>query len=440
MSEGSPTHSIWKRLVLFLVIGLSVLLLLFSPIGHNWGASAFLVLLVVLLNLFLIWRLFAAQPREAEVLRPHMIYPDEQPAVIREVMDVRVATDDGGVRIFRGHLLESPATVFEKLKATFGSETTAMLQDDEKLGAAIYLMPAQIERVTMERSSRPIIHWLLLLMTVLTTTWAGAFYLGVNLLRQPEKFAIGLPYALGLIAILGCHELGHYFAARAHKMNVTPPFFIPVPFALGTFGAFIKMRSPPEDRTSLFDMAVAGPLAGLVVAIPTLLIGLRHSKVLTELPPGFENMAPPPPTSSVLFQVLAQLSFRADIMQHGYVELHPLAFAGTLGLLVTALNLMPIGQLDGGHIARAMFGTRVGTGVGRAAMLLLFVYAIKEPTFLVWAFVVFFLTRTVTPPLNDLTPITAGRKALGWITFVILALIIPLPDSWMAWLMQHFPA
>src|ERR1700704_7034538 len=95
--------------------------------------------------------------------------------------------------------------------------------------------------------------------------------------QEPGRFAVGLPYSIGLLSILGVHELGHYFAAKYHGMRVTPPYFIPVPFGLGTFGAFIQMKSPPENRRALFDVAVAGPLAGLVVAIPAALIGLHHS-------------------------------------------------------------------------------------------------------------------------------------------------------------------
>src|SRR5579859_4291589 len=113
---------------------------------------------------------------------------------------------------------------------------------------------------------------------------------------------VGLPYSLGLLTILGVHELGHFFAARHHGMDVTPPYFIPVPFALGTFGAFIKMRSPAEDRRSLFDVAVAGPLAGLVIAIPALLIGLHSSVVV---PGAFEPYQGPlsdtSPGSSILY-------------------------------------------------------------------------------------------------------------------------------------------
>jgi Zn-dependent protease len=116
------------------------------------------------------------------------------------------------------------------------------------------------------------LHWLLFVATIATTTWAGALPAGVNLLQQPERFAVGLPYSLGFLLILGAHEMGHYLTARRYGIQVTPPFFVPVPFALGTFGAFIKIKSITPNRRSLFDVAVAGPLSGLVFAIPALLI------------------------------------------------------------------------------------------------------------------------------------------------------------------------
>ena len=110
------------------------------------------------------------------------------------------------------------------------------------------LIPKPVEAATMERPVRPWLHWLLFGLTFLTTTFAGAAHQGINLLRDPGLFSVGMPYSVALLAILGCHELGHYFTARHHGMRVTPPFFIPVPFALGTFGAFIQMRSPAENR------------------------------------------------------------------------------------------------------------------------------------------------------------------------------------------------
>lgn len=284
----------------------------------------------------------------------------------------------------------------------------------------------------MERPSRPWVHWLLFVLTILTTTWAGALHQGINLLQDPSQFTVGLPYALGLLAILGVHELGHYFMARDHGMNVTPPYFIPVPFALGTFGAFIKMKSPPEHRRALFDVAVAGPLAGLVVAIPALVLGLKasffsgHGPRLVEEFFGGTSVS-----SSILFGLLAKFTFGDAVSYDTVLRLSPLAFAGWLGLFITALNLVPVGQLDGGHIARAMFGSRGGQVISSVAMWSLLLLALFVwPGLMLWALIVFFLAGRGTPPLNDVTPLTPGRRVLGYFSFaILLSILVPMPRA-----------
>jgi membrane-associated protease RseP (regulator of RpoE activity) len=176
--------------------------------------------------------------------------------------------------------------------------------------------------------------------------------------------------------------------ARRHAMDVTPPYFIPVPFGLGTFCALIQMRSPPANRKALFDVAVAGPLAGLVIAVPALLLGLRFSSITASsdgtLSHGFLQGATV--GSSILFTLLTKLSL-GDAAQYGaLVQLIPLAFAGWLGLFITALNLLPVGQLDGGHITRAMFGSRVGQTISSVAMWSLFLLAMFVwPGLMLWA-------------------------------------------------------
>jgi membrane-associated protease RseP (regulator of RpoE activity) len=161
----------------------------------------------------------------------------------------------------------------------------------------------------------------------------------------------GPAFAATLMGILLCHELGHYVVARHHRVPVSLPFFIPLPISLGTMGAVIRMKQPIDDRRALFDVGAAGPVAGLVVAIPLLVIGLVLSPV-----------GPSPPDSgqegnSILYALLKYVVFGRWLPGDGVdVQLHPMAFAAWVGLLVTMINLMPIGQLDGGHIARAALG------------------------------------------------------------------------------------
>ncbi len=201
--------------------------------------------------------------------------------------------------------------------------------------------------------------------------------------------------------------------------------------ALGTFGAFIQMRSPTENRRALFDVAVAGPLAGLAVAIPALLVGLQTSTIVPGDVSALPTMSGTSAGSSALFALLAKTSI-GPALEYGHaLQLSPLAFAGWLGLLVTALNLLPIGQLDGGHIAYAMFGHRIGTVVSTVAMWSLLLLAVFVwPGLTMWAILIFFIAGTAVPPLNDLTPLTPGRTVLGFATFAILLLILmPLPHT-----------
>lgn len=307
----------------------------------------------------------------------------------------------------------------------------APVVDENEQPVSAPAAPAREEIV--EREPQAWVNLLLFALTVGTTTFAGAAHRGVDLLREPSRFSVGLPYAFGLLLILGFHEFGHYFMARRHGIRVTLPYFIPVPFALGTFGAFIKMRSPAQNRRALFDVAVAGPIAGLIIAIPALVIGLRSSAIITAPDVTADGMMHHGASagSSVLLAFLAKLSLGRELLEGHVLQLSPLAFAGWLGLLVTALNLLPIGQLDGGHIARAMFGQRTGETIGSVAMwTLLLLGLFVWPGLLTWAIIVFFIAGGAAPPLNDVAPLEPSRRWLGYAAFAILALIItPLPHT-----------
>lgn len=424
------------RILLILSLLVPLIALLLLP-GGTMLSEGLWFWLILLMCVWMLWMMLAAgreekTPQDVEQAGPRMLGVEEQPHTIRELMDVRIATEEADVRVFRGRLKTSAETAFLRLQDEFSERTVPLVQQDEQTGAAILLMPKAVEEATLERSTRSWLHWLLFGLTFLTTTWAGAMHQGVNLLEEPARFAVGLPYSVGLLLILGVHELGHFFTARKHGIKVTPPFFIPVPFALGTFGAFIQMKSPTQNRRSLFDVAVAGPLAGLLVAVPALLIGLQNSEVLSpDVEPSRSMMGGTSVGSSLLFALISKVVIGEQLHDGNVLRLSPLAFAGWLGLLVTALNLLPIGQLDGGHIARAMFGRRVGEIISSVAMWSLFLLALFVwPGLLFWAILVFFIAGRGTPPLNDLTPISPRRMGLGYATFLILALIlIPLPHA-----------
>jgi membrane-associated protease RseP (regulator of RpoE activity) len=336
----------------------------------------------------------------------------------------------GGVFEFYGSLRGAAEQMYTKIRAAFAGEpVTPVLLEGEHNEVCVLFLPKESEQPAAEKP-RWWLHWALLLATLATTTWAGALHAGVDLLAEPGRFAAGLPYSLGLLLILGAHELGHYFTAKRHGINVTPPFFIPVPFALGTFGAFIRIKSITPSRPALFDVAVAGPLAGLVFAIPALIVGLRFSHVLpAETPFGHAGVSV---GSSILLSCLAKVSLGASVYHGDHLLLHPLAFAGWLGLIVTALNLLPIGQLDGGHIAHALFGSRKAHILSVVALVLLFLLALFVwQGLMFWAFIVYLIAGTYdAPAANDVTPLGWPRKALGYFAFLLLLLIIvPVPHA-----------
>jgi membrane-associated protease RseP (regulator of RpoE activity) len=201
----------------------------------------------------------------------------------------------------------------------------------------------------------PWVNLALFLMTILTTLLAGtlltlddytAFW---DVLLTPRLWTIGLPYSASLILILGAHEMGHYVMCRKYGIDATLPFFIPGPPLFGTFGAVIRIRSPFTDRRALFDIGVAGPLAGFVVALPILVYGVSHSTILHQLPRQVSLEFP-----SCLLLNLAMRNLIHDLKPGDIVELHPVVAAVWVGLLATFLNLLPIGQLDGGHMLYAL--------------------------------------------------------------------------------------
>jgi len=347
-----------------------------------------------------------------------------------DVFRVHQSRRVGETVVQEGELLRDPDETYAVLKErSENAGVTPLLQEDREGRPLLVWLPGAAER-SAGKERFPWLNVLLLLLTLVTTTWAGALHAGVDVLQEPGRFLAGLPYALSLLLILGAHELGHYFTARAHHMKVTLPYFIPVPFGLGTFGAFIQLKSPAENRRALFDVGVAGPLAGLVFAIPALWIGLQHSRILAPEQVADHMHGGIGVGSSALLSLIAKLAL-GDALAGGHsLLLHPLAFAGWLGLLVTALNLLPIGQLDGGHIADAMFGRVRGAAIGTAALFaLLFLGLFVWSGLLTWALIVYFIAGSKgLPPLNDVSRLGAGRMAVGAFAFVLLVLILmPVP-------------
>jgi membrane-associated protease RseP (regulator of RpoE activity) len=338
-----------------------------------------------------------------------------------EVMVIKERQIRGGIILFRGELQTEPARALDTLLTRFAplGYTPFLRADGEGVVLQAWPLGEVVER------PRPVLNLVLFILTALSTLAAGALLGGGFDLTSPTAWLTGGgPFALTLLSILGVHEFGHYFTARYYKAAVSLPYFIPAPppiFLFGTLGAIIRMRSPARDRNSLFDIAAAGPLAGLMIAIPAILLGLSWS-VVDKVPPGeFLRFGDP-----LLLRWLVYLKF-GTIPEGMDVFLHPVALAGWVGFFVTALNLFPVGQLDGGRIAYALFGRWHRTvGIVTFVSLLALGAVTNSANWFVWAALLFFLIGFHhSPPLDDLTPLSPARRLVGVACLILLVLLIP---------------
>jgi len=293
------------------------------------------------------------------------------------------------------------------------------------------------------------VHLLLFLATCATTFYAGGLTSAAEGGFSP---AAGFSFSAALMSILLAHEMGHFLAARRHGVEASLPYFIPVPIPpIGTFGAVIRMRRPPPTRAALLDIGSAGPLAGLVVTVVVLVVGLRLSPVrpLASLPEGAWLEG-----NSLLYMLLKQLA-HPGMGPADDVWLHPLAWAGWVGLLVTSLNLLPVGQLDGGHILYALLGSRRHRRLGRLVHLLIFVLGLLGLAchlwlvfderllqarqlgiqwwlvrgtgllvWLVWTILLGVVGHRHPPTLLAGERLGRGRRLLGWLCLLVFVLVL----------------
>ncbi|RJQ15961.1 MAG: site-2 protease family protein [Nitrospiraceae bacterium] len=260
-------------------------------------------------------------------------------------------------------------------------------------------------------------HVLLFIATFITTLLAGAMMNGVIPWEHPEKIYLGLPFSLTLLFILLTHEMSHYFMSHKHNVPATLPYFIPAPSIIGTFGAVIKMQPPIPDRRSLIDIGASGPIGGFIIAVIACVVGLQ----LSEVKPSGEIQEGISFGSSILFNFLSGIILKVDPDKYD-VLLHPVAFAGWIGLLVTSLNLLPIGQLDGGHIVYALFGEK-HSWISRGMIPVLVILGIVFWSgWLVWAVIMIFLGYRHPPVVYPYIQLDRKRKIVGWIAFAIFVL------------------
>ncbi|HEY5535812.1 MAG TPA: site-2 protease family protein [Ignavibacteria bacterium] len=297
---------------------------------------------------------------------------------------------------------------------------------------------------------------LLFILTFFSTTLAGVAWLNQNPYAL-ENFTLGLQYAILLLAIITFHEFGHYFAAKYHKIDVTLPYYIPFPFLFlnpfGTMGAVIKMKSPAQTRKSLFDVGIAGPIAGWVVSMIFLLYGyltLPGMDYLFNIHPEYITNGIPTTGltfgNNLIFLIFEKIFYTSKVFIPPMNEVYhyPFLCAGWFGLLITSLNMMPVGQLDGGHISYTMFGTNhkiiahiifyllVIFGLLGLLPFLNINFELGSVNWLVWAILIYFVIKIEHPPIcTDMEqPLGNTRLILGWFSFFIfITSFCPIPIS-----------
>ncbi|MCL5999822.1 MAG: site-2 protease family protein [Chloroflexi bacterium] len=329
---------------------------------------------------------------------------------INDIMAVENAQVDpvGRAIAFSGQLRVEAEDAFNKLKTRFQELGYIPLLRENESGERqmIVAIKGKLQAVLAQR---PWLNLVLFLATGVTTTLFGGMYASAQLGQRIPPFetilSYGVPFSLTLLSILGVHELGHYVQARRHNLPVTLPYFIPAPFGLGTFGAFIQMRGAVENKRALFDVGIGGPIAGLLVAVPLYVVGLLISTISNE---------PAPMGRSLMVEGLIAL-FRPEAAANG-ILLNPVLLAARFGLIVTAINLLPVGQLDGGHIAYAALGRKWANGIGYATIAVMAILGVtSSSSWFIWLIFAMLSGVQHAAPLNDITPLDTRRN------FVFLA-------------------
>lgn len=402
---------------------------------------------------------------EIDVLTSHV-------SKIFRVEDVTAGNPREWIARYRGHLLsEDTVAAYDQLaEAVRPYGLTPLFRNEANDKQVIFLTPSV---VIPELSSRIIINIILFILTIFSVMLTGAdippeAIPADGVVTMPiflRYIFTGWPFALSMLGILFAHEMGHYLACRYYKVPATLPFFIPAPFIspLGTLGAFIMMRGIPKNKRILFDVGIAGPLAGLVIAIPVLFYGLSISQLgpINHPAEGFSGflegnsifylfskylvfgrLLPEPASTGGLSTAMYWLRYflTAHPIPFGGidVQLHSVALAGWAGLLVTALNLVPVGTLDGGHVAYGLFGERarklfpfmIGLLITLSFLPVLLSLSLDafNYSWLLWVFILFWLGNVRSQPLDDITTLDPNRRILGiFILIVFVLLFTPIP-------------
>ena len=328
--------------------------------------------------------------------------------------------------VFNISLTADSRAAFRTLEEGFRPlEYEPVLTEGDESDEQIIVLPPQDAQEL--RPASPLWHALLLALTLLTTTYAGALKQGANLFESPERAAEGLPFAIALIVILGVHELAHYVVSRRLKVAASIPYFLPFPAWPGTIGAFVRIKSRVRERSAFFDIGIAGPAVGAALSAAALVAGLSSAKVALEAAPQSVRI-----DGSIALSLLWSAVHGSWPAVGTLVAMGPLAMAGWLGLMLTALNMMPVGHLDGGHVAYALLGRRYAQKAGMIAVGMMILLGLAGwAIWLMWALVSTLLIGLYhEPALDDLSDPGRARRILGGLAFALMALVVsPMPSG-----------
>ncbi|MDB9526079.1 site-2 protease family protein [Oscillatoria sp. CS-180] len=329
--------------------------------------------------------------------------------------------------IFKGNLRGEPEETLAKLtelaEERLEGRYRLFLIEDAKTKPVVVALPksADPKPLTPFQKGTAVV---LALATLLTCLEASGILMGFDLLATPEQWKTALPFAIGIFVILAIHEVGHWIAAQRHDVKLSWPFFIPT-WEIGSFGALTRIQSVLPNRSVLFDIALAGPAAGGLLSFGMLVLGLviSHPGSPFQLPVEFFQ-------GSVLVGTLARVVLGSALTEP-LVDIHPLVLVGWLGLIITALNLLPAGQLDGGRIVQSIYGRKIAGRATVITLIILTVASFANPLALYWAVLILFLQREQErPAMNELIEPDDARAALGLLAlFLTLATLLPLTPS-----------
>lgn len=330
---------------------------------------------------------------------------------------------DNGTVVIEGRLLADARASYRPLRERIEAIGFTPFLRRSAEGVQLVATPGVLAR----RLPRTSINLVLFLLTVASVLWTGAANETGNLLPSPGDLLLGLPFALTLLSILIAHEMGHFVVGRLRGAPVSWPYFIPLPVLslIGTMGAVIVQREPLEDRRTLLEVGIAGPIAGLVVALPLLFLGLHGSAVSAGEPGPYIQEG-----NSLLYATAKWLVYGRWLPGNGLdVQLNSVAWAAWVGLLITMFNLLPIGQLDGGHIAYALLGPRAQYLAYAVLGLCIIMGVAFSYTWLFWAFLGTLIGLRHPPPLNDVPRLGRAHTILaiaGLLFFFLLLMPAPL--------------